>query len=79
MADRAIPIVTPSEAYTRLKRVKDAFKFIRSCARMGPVELERTKSRHVAGTYGLRENGDVELVKRIKARFRNELSFGDGK
>jgi hypothetical protein len=35
-----------------------------------------TQSRHVAATYGI----EAELVKRFKARFRNELSFsGEGK
>jgi hypothetical protein len=65
----------PNRAYSRLRRVIDAFKFIRWSAEQGPVELERTKSRHVGATYGV----EAELVKRIKARFRNELSFGEGK
>jgi hypothetical protein len=69
--------VPPSQAYSRLRRVKDAFAFIKGRAASGPGELERTQSKHVSQTYGL---NDVELVKRIKARFRNELSFsGDGK
>lgn len=60
--DRPTP---PQLGYSRLARVKDAFRFIRSMA----------VSRHVANTYGI----ETELVKRMKARFRNELSFGDGK
>ena len=70
--DRPTP---PDTAYSRLRRVKDAYKFIRACAAKGSAALERTKSRHVSSTYGL---NDVELVKRMKARFRNELSFGEG-
>lgn len=63
-------------AYTRLRRVKDAFRFIRDCAALGPGALERTQSVHVARTYGI----ERDVVKRIKARFRNELSFsGEGK
>lgn len=60
---------------TRLRRVIYAFRFIRDRARAGSFELERTQSKHVAATYGL----EVDLVKRMKARFRNELSFGEGK
>lgn len=61
--------------YTRLQRVRHAFRFIRNMASISPAALERTKSFHVAQTYGVEQS----LVKRIKARFRNELSFGDGK
>lgn len=57
---------------TRLRRVIYAFRFIRNQARVSPDAMERTKSRFVANTYGV----EVELVKRMKARFRNELSFG---
>lgn len=68
---------------TRLRRVLYAFRFIRNQARHGSAALEATVSRRVAETYGLRlPDGalDANLVKRIKARFRNELSFnGDGK
>lgn len=62
---------------SRLRRVIYVFRFIRNMAALGPDSLEATKSRFVAVTYGV----DVETVKRIKARFRNELSFGgsDGK
>ena len=56
---------------TRLRRVIYAFRFIRNQARLSPAAMERTKSRFVANTYGI----ETELVKRIKARFRNELSF----
>lgn len=59
-------------AYPRLKRVKDAFRFIRSMALQGSASLEATKARHVGQTYGI----EADLVRRIKARFRNELSFG---
>jgi hypothetical protein len=75
--DRPLP---PTIAYPRLRRIKDAFRFIRSRAAEGTAALERTKARHVAATYGLRRVGDIDLVKRMKARFRNELSFnGEGK
>ena len=57
---------------SRLRRVIYAFRFIRDQARVGPEAMERTKSKFVANTYGI----ETELVKRIKARFRNELSFG---
>lgn len=60
---------------TRLARVKYAFRFIRGQSRKGSDALERTKARFVGQTYGV----EPELVKRIKARFRNELSFGEGK
>lgn len=53
--------------------VKYALRFIRYAAKNG--FLEQTKSKHVGATYGV----DVELVKRIKARFRTELMFGEGK
>jgi hypothetical protein len=62
--------------YTRTRRVKDAFRFLRHMASQGPEAFERTQSRHIGPTYGI----EVDLVKRIKARFRNELSFqGEGK
>jgi hypothetical protein len=60
---------------TRLRRVLYAYRFIRKMAGEGAVSLEATKSRFVALTYGIEES----LVKKMKARFRNELSFGDGK
>lgn len=60
-----------AKAYSRLRRAKDVFKFIRSMARQGSQRLEGTQSRFVAVTYGI----PCETVKRIKARFRNELSF----
>ena len=61
---------------TRLRRVIYAFRFIRDRARVSPAAMERTQSRFVANTYGI----ETALVKRIKARFRNELSFsGEGK
>jgi hypothetical protein len=59
------------KAYSRLRRAKDAFRFIRDRAREGSHALERTQARFVAITYGV----PVETVRRIKARFRNELSF----
>lgn len=73
--DRATP---PYRAYSRLRRVIHAFRFVRDMANQGSESLERTKAKHIAATYGL-GSGGTELVKRIKARFRNELSFGEGK
>lgn len=72
MADRHIPILEPHRAYTRLKRVKDAFRFIRGRFGVSSSAGEKTVSREVAKTFGVEES----LVKRMKARFRNELSFG---
>jgi hypothetical protein len=61
---------------TRFSRIRYAYRFIRDSARRGSEHLERTKARFVAATYGV----EVDLVKRMKARFRNELSFsGEGK
>ena len=62
--------------YTTFRRLRRAYWFIKTMAAEGSASLERTQSKHVAKTYGL----DQALIKRIKARFRNELSFGsDGK
>lgn len=61
--------------YSRLRRVIYAYRFIRNQARHGSAALESTISRRVSDTYGL---NDTELVKRMKARFRNELSFVGG-
>lgn len=71
--ERSVPVAT---AYTRLRRVIYAFRFIREMSRKGSAALETTKAFHVARTYGI----EAELVRKIKARFRTELSFGgDGK
>lgn len=61
-------------AYPRGRRVRDAFRFIRDRARLGSGPLERTKAKFIADTYGL----ETALIKKMKARFRNELSFSDG-
>jgi hypothetical protein len=58
-------------AYTPLMRAKHVFRFFRTMVELGPKAFEATKSAHVGRTYGL----PTETVKRIKARFRNELSF----
>jgi hypothetical protein len=58
--------------YGPLRRMKTAYRFIRSMADRGPEYLERTQSRHVGPTYGL----PPSLIKQMKAKFRNELSFG---
>lgn len=60
-----------ARAYPRGRRVRHAFWFIREMSRRGSREFEATKSAHVGPTYGL----EPSLIKRIKARFRNELSF----
>jgi hypothetical protein len=60
---------------SRFSRIRYAYRFIRDSARRGSEQLERTKARFVAMTYGV----ETELVKRMKQRFRNELSFGEGK
>ena len=49
----------------------DAFKFIRSMSREHPPKFEQTVSAHVGKTYGV----PADFVKRIKARFRTELSI----
>lgn len=65
-----------AKAFPRGKRVRMAFRFIRDCARDSLASLERTKAARVADTYGLETN----LIKKMKQRFRNELTFyGEGK
>lgn len=62
--------------YTRFRKLRRTFWFFSEMVKAGPIAFERTQSKHVAKTYQL----EVETVKQIKARFRNELSFGgDGK
>lgn len=70
--ERPVPHAT---AYCRRRRIRTALRFIRAMARRGSEALERTKARHVGPTYGI----EPETVKRMKAKYRNELSFGDGK
>lgn len=75
MADRELPCIPHAQAYPFRRRVRDAHKFIRKMARdRGAHALERTQSRFVAITYGVPAN----LIKKMKAKFRNELSFSDG-
>lgn len=64
-----------TDPYTRTRRIRDALKFIRFMARERPALFERTKAARVGQTYGL----DTDLVKRMKAKYRCELSFGEGK
>jgi hypothetical protein len=61
--------------YSRFRRLRRAYWFIKTMASEGSAALENTKSKHVAVTYGL----DQQTIKKMKAKFRNELSFGDGK
>lgn len=63
----------PEKAYPPFRRLKDAMKFIRHMRDIGKLEVP--KSRFVGPTYGL----NPEIIKRIKARHRNELSFSEGK
>ncbi len=58
-------------AYPRGKRIRHAYWFLREMLKRGPGPFEQTKSARVAETYNL----ETQLIKRIKARFRNELSF----
>jgi hypothetical protein len=64
----------PRHFYTPLMRAKHAFWFIRKMADESSASLEATQSKHIGPTYGLKP----DLIKRIKARFRNELSFRGG-
>ena len=68
---------------TRLRALRYAYRHIRTMARDYAQRFERTVSWRIAETYGLRlPNGhpDAEIVKRMKARFRCELSCeGPGK
>lgn len=76
MAEREHPVLPHSIAYSRARRVRHAFRFIRDRARESSAAMEATKAAQVARTYGL----ETQLVKRMKARFRNELSpMGEGK
>lgn len=67
------PVVPPTVAYPRGRRVRDAYRFIIAMA--ATQKFEDTKSRFVAMTYGIEE----KLVKRMKAKHRKEISFGEGK
>lgn len=60
--------------YSRLRRVKDAMRFIHAMKELGPRKFEATKSAKIADTYGL----ETQLIKRMKARKRTELSFSEG-
>ena len=59
----------------RFARLRYAYRFIRFMAKERPHLFEGTKSAEVAKSYGI----EASLVKKIKARFRCELSFGEGK
>jgi hypothetical protein len=72
---REKPVILPEQAYSRSRRVRHAFWFIRRQAKEGSQSLERTQSKHVGRTYGI----EPSLIKRIKAKYRCELSFGEGK
>lgn len=70
--------LTPDQAYTLEMRRAHAEQHIEKMSKKGT--LEEAKSRHVANTYGPGGRITEDEVKAIKARFRNELSFGgDGK
>lgn len=70
--ERGLP---PHIAYPFMRRVRNALWFIRTMAERGSDALERTQSKRVAETYGL----TTAIIKRIKAKYRNELSFSEGK
>ena len=61
-------------AYPRRRRVRDVIRFIRKMSKLQPNKFELTKSAFIARTYNI----EVALVKRIKAKFRNELTFEEG-
>ena len=69
---RELPIISPAEAYPRGRRVRNAMRFIKHMALKGPLQFELTKARHVAATYGL----DEQLIKKMKAKYRNEFCTG---
>jgi hypothetical protein len=65
---------------TRFRRLRYAYRHIRTMAQEYSHRFERTISWRIADTYGLRlPNGqpDAEIVKRIKAKHRCELSCGE--
>lgn len=68
----------PSIAYPQAQREMHAEQHILICASRGSVWLENTISREVVKTYGLPESF-IDTLKALKARFRNELSFGGEK
>lgn len=68
--ERGVP---PEKAYPPFRRLKNALWFIKTMKERG--QLEVPISRHVGPTYGL----SPEVIKRIKRRHRNELSFSEGK
>lgn len=72
MAERELRITPAHIAYSRLRRVRHAVWFIREMSKR--AEFEGTKSLHVGRTYGL----EPSLIKRLKAKYRNELSFPEG-
>ena len=69
-SERGVP---PYHAYTLAMREAHAEQFISIMAEIGKLEI--TQSRFVGPTYGLAP----DYIKAIKARYRNELSFGEGK
>lgn len=60
-------------AYNEEARLAYAERFIAQAAKEG--FLEQTQGWHVARTYGLTR----DQVREIKKKYRNELSFGEGK
>jgi hypothetical protein len=61
--------------YTLAMREGHAEQHILLMAELGAEAFERTQSRHIGKTYGV----DPAFVRALKARHRNELSFGEGK
>jgi hypothetical protein len=69
------PVVSHADAYPRRQREAHAEQHI--LAMVAIKQLETPKSAEVANTYGIPDF--VNHLKAMKAKFRNELSFGEGK
>lgn len=65
--------VKPEVAYPYAKRLADMDRFVAFAAANG--FLEQTNGKRVAETYGVEHTE----VRAAKAKYRNELSFGEGK
>jgi hypothetical protein len=63
-----------ASAYPRRRRVRDAIRHLRRMSGLGSQAFENTKSKEIARSYRI----EVRLVRKIKAKFRNELSFNEG-
>ena len=68
-------MIDPRQFYTLAMREAHVEQFILTMSALGPEHFERTQSKQIGPTYGI----DPAFVRSVKARFRNELSFGEGK